>query len=108
MEKKKNNYFWLILGALFLMFVAYTIAYDSGYYEANISRKSKITEEKLQEFEQDVKEGKEIDVKDYVETDYVDYSSSMSKLGNKLSSSIDTFMDSGLSDFFELLGKLFV
>lgn len=108
MEKKKNNYFGLILGSLFIVFVAFIIAYNSGYYEANISRKSKITEEKLQEFEQDVKDGKEIDVKDYIENDYVDYSSSMSKLGNKLSSSIDSFMDSGLNDFFKLLEKLFI
>ncbi|MBR1416373.1 MAG: hypothetical protein IJ572_00955 [Bacilli bacterium] len=107
MEKKKVNYFWWIISALFLIFLAYTIAYESGYYEANISRKSKITEEKMEEFEQDVKDGKEIDIKDYVENDFVDYSSSMSKIGNKLASSIDSFMQGGLSDFFELLGKLF-
>ena len=108
MEKKRRNYFWLLLGGLFLVFIAYMVAYNSGYYEANMSRKTKITEEKLQEFEQDVKEGKDIDVKKYVETDFVDYSSSMSKLGNKLSSSIDSFMDSGLTDFFEFLGRLFI
>ncbi len=108
MEKKKKNYFWFILSTLFIIFVAYMVAYNSGYYEANMSRKSKITEEKLQEFEQDVKDGKEIDIKDYVENDFVDYSSSFSKLGNKFSSSIDTFMDSGLSDFFEFLGRLFM
>ena len=108
MEKKKKNYFLYILITLFIIFSAYMLAYNSGYYEANISRKSKITEEKLQEFEKDVKEGKEIDVKDYVQSDYVDYSSSLSKLGNRLSSSIDNFMDNGLSDFFEFLGKLFI
>ena len=107
MEKRKQNYFKILLVSLFLIFTAYMVAYNSGYYEANVSRKSKITEEKLQEFENDVKEGKEIDVKKYIENDYVDYSSAFSKLGNKLSSSIDTFMDNGLSDFFELLGKLF-
>ena len=108
MPKKKFNWFCFILSTFFIIFVAYTIAYQSGYYEANVSRKSKITEEKLQEFEQDVKDGKEIDVKDYVENDYIDYSSTFSKIGNKISSSIDSFMDNGLSDFFELLGKLFV
>jgi len=108
MEKKKKNYFLIILSLLFIVFAAYMVAYNSGYYEANVSRKSKITEEKLQEFERDVKEGKEIDIKDYVENDFVDYSSSLSKLGNRFSSSIDTFMDSGLSDFFAFLGKLFV
>lgn len=107
MEKKKKNYFLIILSVLFIVYTAYMVAYNSGYYEANISRKSKITEEKLQEFENDVKEGKEIDIKNYVESDFVDYSSLLSKLGNKFSSSIDTFMETGLSSFFDLLGKLF-
>ena len=107
MEKKKRNYFLIILSVLFIVYAAYMVAYNSGYYEANISRKSKITEEKLQEFENDVKEGKEIDIKDYIENDFVDYSSSLSKIGNRLSSSIDTFMESGLKDFFDLLGKMF-
>ena len=73
----------------------------------NISRKSKITEEKLQEFEHDVKENKEIDIKDYVNNDYVDYSSSISKIGSKLSTSVDNFLENGLNDFFSLLSKLF-
>lgn len=107
MPKKKFNWFFFILGSLFIVFVAYTLAYQSGYYEANMSRKSKITEEKLQEFEQDVKDGKNIDIKDYVEKDYIDYSSSMSKIGNSISSSIDSFMDNGLNGVFEFLGKLF-
>ena len=107
MEKKRKSYFWLILSVLFLIFISYYIAYKSGYYEANVSRKTIITEEKKEEFEKDVKEGKEIDLKDYITSDYVDYSSSMSKIGNKLSSSIDSFMENGLSNIFEFLGKLF-
>ena len=107
MPKKKTNWFWVIFCSLFIIFIAYIIAYNSGYYEANISRKSKITEEKLQEFEQDVKDGKDIDIKEYVETDRKDYSSALSKVGNKLSSSIDGFLDSGLNGFFDLLSKLF-
>ena len=107
MEKKKKNYFWTILSILFFIFLAYYIAYSSGYYEANISRKSKITEEKIQEFENDLKEGKEIDIKDYVSNDSIDYSSFMSKVGSNISSSLNNFMEGGLSDFFNYLGKLF-
>ena len=105
--KKEHHPFWWILSIFFFIFLAYSLAYDSGYYEANVSKKSKITEEKLQEFEQDVKSGNNIDIKDYVENDYVDYSSSMSKVGSKLSTSIDSFLEQGLGDFFNLLSKLF-
>ena len=105
--KKEHHPFWWILSILFFIFLAYIIAYDSGYYEANISKKSKITEEKLQEFEEDVKSKKEIDLKTYIEKDYVDYSSPFSKAGSKLSSSIDDFVQNGLNDFFNALSKLF-
>ena len=107
LEKKKKNYFFIILFSLFIIFLAYILAYNSGYYEANISRKSKITEEKLQEFEQDVKDGKEIDIKEYIDKDTIDYSSKVSKIGSDLSQGVDKFMEGGLSDFFEFLGRLF-
>ena len=106
--KKKPNYFFMILGILFLIFMSYNIAYESGYYESNVSRKSKITQEKLKEFEQDVKENKEVDIKDYVDNDYIDYSSSMSNLGNTISSSINNFIEGGLGNVFDFFGKLFI
>ena len=45
-----------------------------GYY--NIASKNKIiTDKAMQEFEQDVKQGKKIDIKEYIrdETDYKNY-----------------------------------
>ena len=108
MPKRKPNYFFIILSIIFIIFVSLSIAYESGYYEANISRKSKITQEKIEEFERDVKEGKEVDLKDYIDNDYVDYSSKVSKIGSKISNSIDNFMESGLSNFFDVISKLFM
>ena len=107
MEKHKNNYFWIILTSLFIIFISYLIAYNSGYYEANVNKTTKIVEEKLEEFEQDVKDGKEIDIKEYVTSDYIDYSSSFSKLGSKLSTSLDNFVNNDLTNIFNFIGKLF-
>lgn len=42
---------------------------------------------------------KEIDIKDYISNDNVDYSSPMSRLGTTISSGIDTFMSGGVTDF---------
>ena len=107
MQKKKFNWFFFILSSLFLIYLAFYIAYTSGYYEANVSRHTIITQEKLEEFENDVKNNKEIDVKDYIEKNNKDYSSKVSKIGTSISSSIDSFMDGGMSDFFNFLGRLF-
>ena len=105
--KKKNNLFFKLLLISFLLFMGLYIANESGYYEAKNSKNAYITEENLRAFEQDVLDGKEIDIKDYVTNEYHDYSSFTSKLGQKLSSSLDTIMDGGISNFFELLGNLF-
>ena len=108
MNKKKNNYFFIIMGMLFIVFVSYIIAYNSGYYEMSNLRRARITEEKKEEFESDVKKGENVEIKDYISDDYIDYSSAMSKVGNSLSNSIDKFIETTLSDFFTTLGKLFV
>ena len=64
-EKKKKNWFLTCLGILFVIYVCLYVMDNLGYY--NIAAKNKvITEEKLQEFEADVKNGKEIDIKEYV------------------------------------------
>ena len=107
MKKPNYNWFWITLGALFLIFLAYYIAFASGYYEAKVTRKATITQEKLEEFEEDVKDGKDIDIKDYVNNDNVDYSSPMSKLGTKIASGVDSFMSGAVTDFFNFLGRMF-
>ena len=107
MKKPNCRWFWILLSCSFLAFLAYYIAYSSGYYEAKVTRKATITEEKLQEFEDDVKEGKDVDLKDYVSNDSIDYSSPVSKLGNGIARGFDSFMSGGVTDFFNMLGELF-
>lgn len=107
MKKKKSPLFFRLLGISFLIFMALYIACESGYYESQVTKKSIITEEKLEEFEQDVLAGKEIDIKDYVTKEYVDYSSPISKVGQNISRNIDKLMEGGISDFFKSISTLF-
>lgn len=104
---KTKNPFFKILFVFFLIFIALYIALESGYYDIKMGRKATITEEKLKEFEQDVKEGKEIDLKDYLTEDYVDYSSAVSRIGSKIGTGLDKLMDGGIEDFLNILGSLF-
>ena len=108
MKKKKNNYFFIILGMLFTIFVSYIIAYNSGYYEMSNLRRARIVEEKKEEFEEDIKNNENVEIKDYISDDYIDYSSTMSKVGNSLSNSNNKFIETGLSDFINTVGKLFM
>lgn len=104
-EKKKKNWFLNILGVLFVIYIALYIMDSLGYY--NIAAKNKvITEEKLQEFEADVKSGKEIDLKEYVR-DTTNYKNTYSNIGYNISMGIDNVLNKGLSNVGELLKKLF-
>ena len=106
--KKKNNYFFIILGMLFVVFVSYIIAYNSGYYELSNSKRAIIVDEKKDEFEKDVLNKEDVEIKDYLSDDFVDYSSSLSKVGSGLSNVLDNFIERGLGEFINTIGKLFV
>lgn len=105
--KKKTNWFLVLLSFSFIIFLAFYIALESGYYEAKVTKKSIMTEEKIMEFEQDVANNEPIDINKYVTTDYVDYSSPASRAGQKVALVFEKVMDGGISDFFGFLGGLF-
>ena len=66
MPKKKNNIFFKILAILFLVYIALTIAYESGYYETKQKNRATLTKEAMEQFENDLKEGKTLDIKEYL------------------------------------------
>ena len=58
---KSNNIFKFVFIILILVFLFLIVASQSGYYEYELSRKTKLTDEAIDKFENDVKEGKNID-----------------------------------------------
>ncbi len=107
MKKKKNNIFIKILSLLFLVYIALLIAFESGYYDTKIRNKSILTKEAMEKFENDVAKGEMVDLKDYLKEEKVDYSNSVTKIGNKASKCIENIMTEGLSGLFEALKGLF-
>ena len=87
----KNKTPKLLLIVIILIFVSSYYISQSGYYEYQEHQKMVITNDKIKEFEQDVKDNKDIDIKDYYQEDNEDYSNKASDLvynfsidGNKL------------------------
>ena len=106
-KPKKPNWLLRILGILFVIYLSLTIAINTGYYEAKLSEKTTITEENMRKFEEDVKNGEEVDIKDYVTDTYEDYSSNTSKAGIKVANVVEKFMTNGINDIIDILKKLF-
>lgn len=106
-KKKKVNPFLKILGVLFVVFIALFIASQSGYYESQVRDKVVITEEKIKEFESLIQNGEEIDINDFLDNEREDYSSSMSHLGDNLTSGISNAVSVGMDIVTDILKSLF-
>lgn len=107
--RKENKYhiFWRTLFLLFIVYVALYISVENGYYEKQTAKKTYITEEKMKEFETDIKNNEEIDIKEYLEEEYKDYSSPASKVATKLSYSIEKVMTKCINETVSIFKKLF-
>ena len=106
-KSKKSKYFFRILFAFFLVFTALLIAYESGYYETRMGNKAVLTKEAMEKFESDVQNGEVVDIKDYLEDDSVDYSNSVTRIGNKITNGISEVMTKGLTGLFDAIKGLF-
>ena len=107
MKKKKSNPFIKILSLLFIIYVALLIAFESGYYDTKVSNKAILTKEAMERFEADVAKGEMVDVKDYLKKEKIDYSNTITKIGNKASKCVEDIMTKGLTNLFDALKHLF-
>ncbi len=107
MKKKKSNLFIKILSLLFIVYVALLIAFESGYYDTKVGNKAILTKEAMERFEEDIEKGEMVDVKDYLQEEKVDYSNTVTKIGNKASKCLEEVMTKGLSGLIDTLKGLF-
>lgn len=107
-DKKKlcNKIFWKIFLALFIAFSALYLSEATGYYEFEQHKRTTLTEEKIRQFENDVKEGKNIDISNYLEDVDYNYQTKISKTGLYISENIGKYVQDGLENTFKFLNGI--
>lgn len=101
-----NNKIFKFFGIiLLLIFIFLVIASKSGYYEYELSQKTKLTDEAIERFEDDVKNGKSIDINNYMNTKAKNYNNKISNVGNEISNSVEKIISKGFSYLFNYLNK---
>lgn len=105
--KKKPNIFLRMIIVLFLIFIFLYAMVKSGYYESKIAKKTLLTEQKIKEFEHDVKIGKEINIDNYYNEEEKDYSSIASKAGKQLTLKLSKSLNTFFSTSGKVIKKLF-
>ncbi len=105
-EKKKINWFKVVIIFLFIIYISLFALNLTGYYDGSIRRKVEFTSKQIAQFEKDIEDGKNIDLNDYLEDQNKNYTNNASKLGYTISSNVDKFLNTGIKEILKILGKL--
>lgn len=105
-EKIVNNIMKVIFLVLFLIFLTIYFSQSGGYYEFELHKKTVFTEEKIRQFEQDVAEGKDVSIEDYLVSEKKDYNNRASKIGYFVSKNISNYIKKGIEETFKMINKM--
>ena len=106
-NKKKKNKGLIILSILFSIYLIVLYSKSNGYYDYKEYNKMKMTDEAMKKFEEDVKNGENIDINSYIDNTYKDYSNSLTKMGTKFGNISKDLMTNGFTKIIKVLEKLF-
>lgn len=106
MKIQANKLFKNILIFLFVIFIALYISQSTGYYEYEQYKKVALTNEQIKQFEKDVKDGKSVDVKDYISETKKDYGNKISNAGLTISKKIEKYVTKFINGMFDSLSNV--
>lgn len=98
--------FKLLFGIIFISFLISYIIGESGYYEYNLRNKSVMTKEAMEKFEDDLKDGKDVRMEDYVVNTTKNYTSKLTTGTNRISTSFNSFLKRGIESVFKIASRL--
>lgn len=103
---KGKNVARIIIGTLFVLFIALYFTQTTGYYEFEQKKLTTLTEDQIKLFEKDVKEGKKIDIENYLTHGKKSYDNKISSMSLSLSRRIEKTVTSGLEYLFKAVEKV--
>ena len=107
MKKIKNNLLIKFIFIIFFMFFSFIYFSEiTGYYEYSNNKKNTLTELQIQKFEEDIKNGNEIDITEYLNTHNYKYNNTLSILASKLSDGISKIVNKGVKFTFKYISKI--
>ena len=98
--------FKTIIYLIIIIFLCSYFIETSGYYEYNLQNRKNLTEEGIKKFEQDVKEGKEIDINNYLTKKNIDYSNKLTKTTSQMSIKLNNYLKEFLTNGLNIFEKL--
>ena len=103
MDKKITK---LIIIVILVIFVSSYIISESGYYEYTMQQRTVITNEKIKEFEEDIRNNESVDLKEYLDKEENDYSNKITTLVYNISDNSNKLARKAIKYLFKKLGSL--
>lgn len=101
---KGKNIARLIIGTLGIIFLVVYLGMASGYLEVENQKKTALTQEAIEKYEQDLKAGKKIDIDSYIVKEKT-YNNKISSLILGTSSIIEKGFNTIINYFFQEVDK---
>lgn len=96
----------IIFIIILIVFISSYIISSSGYYEYTMQQRTIITNEKIKEFEQDIKDNKEMDLTEYLEKNEISYSNKITNFVYNISDGSNKLARKVMKALFRKLGSL--
>ena len=96
----------LLIEVVIIVFIFSYAIEKSGYYEYNLQEKKNMTEDEIKKFENDVKMGKNVDVKDYLNDVTKDYSSNLTRSASTFSLNLNRYLIKTINETINIFIKL--
>ena len=105
METKVYNGIKVITLLLFIIFITLFFASYTGYYDYENRKMTNLTQEQMKKFEEDIKNGVNLDLENYLVKPKNDYQSFLSKIGSKTSKTVSSVISGSVNYTFDFLIK---
>ena len=104
--KLRTKIFRISFIILFAVYLTDYVSNKYGYYEYQKHEQVTLTEEQIKKFEQDVKDGKEIDIENYVTDVNKNYQTKLSQTGLNISNGLANIVKTGVDGFFKYIDSV--
>lgn len=104
---KANKILKLIIVSIIISFLFAYFIETTGYYEYKLQNKRILTEKEMEQFELDIKEGKEVDLEDYLSNTNIDYSNKLTKTTSNISLKLNDYLKEILINGIDIFDELF-
>ena len=92
---------------LFILFLGVYFVSKNGYYESTLYRKKELTEQQIIQFEEDIKNNVEVDIKEYLPKEE-DNSNFISRGAYNFSQLLSNLLTDKCKDIWNLIKTLFI